>query len=363
METVLNKYVYGCAAASPNQRGVVRSVLSALALTLSVAMSAQVIQPINSIKSPTFTTANPAWVQTIAPESNPDNELVITGTIPLADSRRIGDLRAKDFNREVANDLRRQLFDHLEVPGTEFKRLSLAGYGVPVGNYRDNELNATQRAIGLKNYLLNQPGLSPASLDVSWVAEDWESILAALQRSEYRLKTAAVDIIRNVEVTAGREDQLMMLGGGELYARLQQTAFPEVCRIEFQAVLERSQAVSPDKIQGIMALTNMYHTAQALTKGTADYCDLLDLAARLYPSNSVACINGAAVALMRGDLDRAGQLLAGLETDPNAYCNYGVYYLLNDEVEKAEIYLLMAASDGVSEAKAALELLKMNNNE
>jgi len=286
-----------------------------------------VSSPAQSTPSMTFTTANPEWVQTIAPENNPDNELVISGIIPLADSRQIGSLRAKDFNREVANDLRRQLFDHLEVPGTELKRLSLAGYGVPAGNYRDNELNATQRAIGLKNY-----------------------------------QTAAVDIIRNVEVTAGREEQLMMLGGGELYARLQQTAFPEVCRIEFQAVLERSQAVSPDKIQGIMALTDMYNTAQALTKGTTDYCDLLDLAARLYPSNSVACINGAAVALMRGDLDRAGQLLAGLETDPNAYCNYGVYYMLKGEPEKAEIYLLMAASGNVEEAKAALEALKAMEN-
>ena len=372
MVTDLKKYVYGCAAASPKLTGVVRAVLSLMVLIMPAAMAAQVSHPITSIQpapvvrtndsyAPVFTAANPAWVQTIAPESYPDNELVVSGIIPLADSRQIGSLRAKDFYREVANELRRQLSLHIEVPGTEFKRLSLAGYGVPVGNYRDNELSSTQRAVGLKNHLLNLSGQTPSSLDVSWVAEDWESILTALQHSDFRLKDAAIDIIRNVEVSAGRESQLMMLAGGELYARLQQSVFPQISRIEFTAVLGRGQSVSPDVRQGMVSLTDMYRTAQAMTKGDPDYCDLLDLSVRLYPTSSVACINGAAVALMRGDLDRAGQLLAGLETDSRAYCNFGVYYMLKGEPEKAEIYLLMAASGNVGEAKAALEALNIEH--
>jgi len=119
MVTDLKKYVYGCAAASPKLTGVVRAVLSLMVLIMPAAMVAQVSHPVTFIQpapvvrtddsyAPVFTAANPAWVQTIAPESYPDNELVVSGIIPLADSRQIGSLRAKDFYREVANELRRQ---------------------------------------------------------------------------------------------------------------------------------------------------------------------------------------------------------------------------------------------------------------
>ena len=322
------------------------------------------IQPINSsdtITALTFTTANPAWVQTIEPDSYSENGMSVSGIIPLSDSRQIGSLSNKRFVEAVVSELQRQLADDMNVPGTVLSRLTINGYGAPTGNHRNNEVRSTARAMELKQYLLSLKGWSANSLEVTWTAEDWSGILSRLEKAEFRLKTAAVDIIQNVDVNAGREQQLMMLDGGALYARLQQTVFPEVSRIEYTAELVREDAVSSSSANSQVSLSDMYHTAVSLRKGSDEYCDLLDLSARLYPGSVVACINAAAVALIRGDLDRAKYLLAGLETDPRAYCNLGVYYMLNDEPEKAEIYLLMAASNGVSEAKAAIVI--MNNGE
>ena len=372
MITVLKKYVCGGAASSPRCRGVDKSLSSFLALAVSVSMSAQDVSPVAPVQPAasvrpddpvvsSLTSANPAWVQTLEPERFPENELAISGIIPLADSRHLGSLSNKRFVEAVGQELQRQLSDHLMVPGTTLSKLTIQGFGVPTGNHRNNEVRSTARAMELKQHLLSLKGWTVNSMEVTWTAEDWAGILSRMEKAEFRLKTAAIDIIQNVDVNAGRERQLMMLDGGALYSRLQQTVFPEVSRIEYTAELVREDAVSPTAAGNRVSLPDMYHTAAGLVKGSAEYCDLLDLSARLFPGSVVACINGAAVALMRGDLERAKYLLAGLETDPRAYCNLGVCYMLDDEPEKAQVYLLMAASNGVSEAKAALVI--MNNGE
>lgn len=372
MVTVLKKYVCGGAASSLRCRGVDKSLLSFLALAVSVSMSAQDVSPVAPVQPAasvrpddpvisSLTSANPAWVQTIEPDRFTESGMSVSGVIPLSDSRQIGSLSNKRFVEAVASELQRQLSDDLSVPGTAVARLTINGFGAPTGNHRNNEVRSTARAMELKQYLLSLKGWTVNSMEVTWTAEDWAGILSRMEKADFRLKTAAIDIIQNVDVNAGRERQLMMLDGGALYSRLQQTVFPEVSRIEYTAELVREDAVSPSAAGNRVSLPDMYHTAAGLVKGSAEYCDLLDLSARLFPGSVVACINGAAVALMRGDLERAKYLLAGLETDPRAYCNLGVCYMLDDEPEKAQVYLLMAASNGVSEAKAALVI--MNNGE
>ena len=130
-------------------------------------------------------------------------------------------------------------------------------------------------------------------------------------------------------------------------------------RLEFAATLSRSGAFAPDEVTHSVKLLDMYHTAMTFEKGSTDYNDLLDLSARLYPGNAVACINGAAVALMQGNLEKAASLLAGFETDPRAFCNYGVLYLLKGDKDKAEIYLMMAAANNVKEAATVLGLFNI----
>ena len=329
----------------------------------------EVAQPLSAQattdKSPTNSKygkrAQKEWVQILEPSRYPENELTVKGEIALDDERHLARLSNKRFNAAVSDEIYRQLSDFLQVPGTSLSRLSLSGYGAPVGNYRGNELQGTARAMELKSYLLAMEGQAPATVDISWVAEDWDGIRSLIASSDFRLKDAAVDIIRNVEVSAGREKQVRMLDGGLLYSRLQQTVFPQVCRLEFTAVMRRDAVISPDTPVNALPLSDIWRTAQGFEKGSDDYNDLLDLAARLYPGNGVACINAAGVALMRGDLARAGELLGGFETDPRAYCNYGVYHMLRGDDAKAEIYLMMAEAEEVPEASVALNEMNVEN--
>ena len=92
--------------------------------------------------------------------------------------------------------------------------------------------------------------------------------------------------------------------------------------------------------------------------GTREFDDVMDLAARLFPDNAEANINAAAVALTRHDTALARKYLERWQTDPKAYNNMGVLYLLEGNKDKAEVYLQMAHAAGVSQAQEVLKCLK-----
>ena len=302
--------------------------------------------------------AMPEWVQIIEPSALADDGMTVRGSIPLADSRKIGSMNTRRFNEAVYRELRNSLHAQLSVPGTTINTISITGYGAPIGNYRQNETRCAARALELKSYLLSREGEAPNSVNVSWVAEDWDSIRSLVSNSTVRLRDAALDIIRNVDVASGREEQLQMLGGGALYSNLTNSVFPQVCRIEYVATLRREVVGSSINAERAVSLRSMYETATKFTKGSREFNDLIDLSARLFPNYAEACINAAGVALMRGDLSTASSYLKGYETDPRAYNNIGVLYLLQGDASKAEVYLMMAKAAGVSEAGQVLSTLK-----
>ncbi len=302
--------------------------------------------------------AVPEWVQIIEPTKPLDNDMVVRGIIPLADNREIGNMNTRRFNEAIYRELRNALRDQLSISGTSINTISITGFGAPIGNYRQNETRCAARALELKSYILGRGGEAPNSVNVSWVAEDWDSIRSLISNSTVRLRDAALDIIRSVDVASGREDQLRMLGGGSLYSSLTNTVFPQVCRLEYVATLRREAVGSSISSEKAISLHSMYETAIKFTKGSREFNDLIDLSARLYPNYAEACINAAGVALMRGDLTTAASYLKGYETDPRAYNNLGVLHLLQGDNSKAEVYLMMAKAAGVTEAAQALSTIK-----
>ena len=298
--------------------------------------------------------AQPAWIQILEPTQLKDDGLTVKGTIALADSRKIGSMNTRKFNEAVFRELRNALSSQLSVSGTSINTLSLTGYGAPIGNHRQNETRCAARSLELKQYLLSRKGESPNSVNVSWVAEDWDSIRSLTAMSSLRLREAALDIMRNVDVNNGREEQLQMLGGGTLYESLVDNVFPQVCRIDYVVTLRREPTGDAISAERSVSLHGMYVTACNFAKGSREFNDIIDLSARLYPNYAEACINAAGVALLRGDLQRAEEYLKGLDTDPRAYNNIGVLHLLKGDTSKAEVYLMMAEAAGVPEATHVL---------
>ncbi len=297
------------------------------------------------------------WIQILDPSERKTDEVTFSGLIPLADERHIGSLGTGGFNKAVLNEILQALGGQLDIPGTSISSIMLTGYGAPIGDFRHNETRSAARAYELKRYLMSGKRVVPNQVNVSWVTEDWDSITTLIDKSELRFRNAALDIIRNVDVSSGREEQLQVIGGGSLYKSLQDEVFPQVCRLYYEVTLRRENTAGVVPSSRAGTLSALYATSQHFQKGTDDYNDLMDMTARLFPTSADACINAAGVALIKGDTDKAENYLKGKEADPRAYNNIGVLYLLKGDRAKAETYLRMASKLGVPEADRALKAL------
>jgi len=61
---------------------------------------------------------------------------------------------------------------------------------------------------------------------------------------------------------------------------------------------------------------------------------------------------------LRGNVTAAERYLSAWRTDPRAYNNLGVMYMLKGDFAKAEVYLQMAQAAGVPQATNALNYLR-----
>lgn len=304
--------------------------------------------------------AKPEWIIFLSTLQASTGTQSINGQISLHDDHNIGMLSGNKFDKAVLEAITSQLEDNLGISGSIVSNLQIEGFTAPVGNYRNNEKKMAERASHLKQFLMTNRTLGSEGLTVTWVAEDWDSIANIVEGSQMPLKTAALDIIKSVPVVSGREDQLQMLGGGSAYAYMKRYVFPSVERIKYTATFKTAAQNGNNTYNNDsrnVSLTNMLATAQNFSKGSKEYNDIVDLMARLFPENAEANINAAGAALMRGDLSAASDYLSAWQTDSRAYCNLGVLYMLQEDYDKAEVYLKMASANGVKEAGKALRNL------
>ena len=125
---------------------------------------------------------------------------------------------------------------------------------------------------------------------------------------------------------------------------------------------ENSSYQQPSQGDGTVTLGGLIALANSFTPGSAEFNDLIDLTARLFPDNPEANINAAAVALSKRDTRKARRLLSRFSTRSEAFNNMGVLCMLEGNREKAEVYLEMASSAGVAKAGEVLEELRSRRN-
>jgi tetratricopeptide (TPR) repeat protein len=177
-------------------------------------------------------------------------------------------------------------------------------------------------------------------------------------------RDAVLDIINAVDVTEGRERMLIQLADGVPYRYLRDRVFPQVPRVDYEIAYTRVP-LNLENSRNMLAIgsssltvTELFTVANSYSRASTEYNDLLDLSARLFPDNAEANINAAAVALAKKDTQRARRYLEQFSANPAAFNNLGILYMQEGNREKAEVYLQMAAANGVEEARRALVQLK-----
>ena len=303
------------------------------------------------------------WIH-LLPTPDCEQNLSKAGNIPLNNANLFRGNSQRKLNHEVYYKLLEAVREVRQMKGVEITTIDVTGYSSPIGNLEKNERKALNRSLSLKEYLYDTGLAGKANLNVRWVAEDWDSITSLVKASDMMLREAVLDLIQQINVSRGRETMLSQLADGGPYKYLTTKIFPQVRRVEYTIRFQRQASGIEDSRfllknrPDVLSLEEFFALASSYPKGSTEFNDVYDLAARLFPNSPEACINAGAVALTRKDLQRAHKYLDPYAALPQASCNMGLLHLLEGNREKAEVYLSLAKANGVTPAAAALEYLK-----
>jgi hypothetical protein len=303
-------------------------------------------------------------VNIVAPIEEASKVYYLRGTFPFEISNDLKKNALKKQHYEIYYRLRDLISAVQSQAGNELSYVHITGYGAPIGDHRANEREASVRALALKDYLREYRVSGKAPLEVNWIPEDWDSIASLVKRTDMLFRESVLDVIGSVDITQGRERMLMQFADGVPYRYLRDRIFPQVPRVNYEIAYTRAPLgleASRDILSAgssSLSVTEFYTVANSYPRGSTEYNDMLDLSARLFPDNAEANINAAAIALAKKDTQRARRYLEQFSANPAAFNNLGVLYMLEGNRDKAEVYLQMAATNGVEEARRALAQLK-----
>ncbi|GEM_PF-689661 len=241
----------------------------------------------------------------------------------------------------------------------------LKGYASPEGNYQSNERLAENRVLALRNYITNRYNLNNDFFTLDSEPEDWAGFREKVEiDNNVPNRYEVLDIINSYEEPDIKEHNLKTLAGGIPYKYVLNHMFPSLRRTEYRIdytvrgfSLEESREIIKTRPQHL-SLNEMFAVANSYPIGSEEYNNIFETAVRLYSNDPVANLNAANVAISKGQMNAAFNYLQKAGDSPEAIHSFGIYYLLQDDLDKAESYLQKAKSEGVKEADVNLEIVQ-----
>ena len=166
-----------------------------------------------------------------------------------------------------------------------------------------------------------------------------------------------------------RKQEFMKVGGGTPYRTMLKEIYPGLrkvnCKIDYTVVnfdVEQGRIIIRENPK-YLSLNEMYQVANSYPKGSKDFVDVFDIAVRMYPTDAVAYLNAAAVALSQKDINTALKYMEKADhTTAEFLNNTGVYNFLNGDIQRATAAFEQAAKLGNEAAQANLKQLQQIMN-
>ncbi len=249
-------------------------------------------------------------------------------------------------------------------PNAIINVISLEGYASPDGSYKINERLSEERSYALKNYLQKEYNYPDNMFLVNSVAEDWNGLKKLVESSNLPEKQDVLNIIDNDKSYDSKKQSLKKLKGGTVYKILLDDYFPQLRRVDYKLdytirafSVEEGREIIKIK-PGQLSLNEMFLVANTYPKGSPEFNQVFDIAVRMFPTDTVANMNAAAIVLEKGDLAAAHRYLDAYQQVPLSWNNQGVMYMIEGDYEKAKDFLTKAQMQGIREAKQNLDLLE-----
>ncbi len=236
-----------------------------------------------------------------------------------------------------------------------FTNAYIRGYASPEASAASNLSLSQRRADVFKDYVVRRYNLNGLShFPSTGMGEDWNGLKQALEAHPMARQQQVMNIIESVANEDERERRLKALAGGVPYRELLANYFPPLRRMEMGVgytvralKAEEAEVMIDGRPQDLSAaeffeVARRRNSDQLIAAHREGYGKEYYLATEYFAQDSISYINASSAALIRGALSEAKVFLEKAGDTPYAYNNYGLYYWLSDDVERAESYFRKA---------------------
>ncbi len=252
-------------------------------------------------------------------------------------------------------------------PDLTITGIYITGYASPEGTVEYNLKLSKNRAEALAAYAQKDTEVDASLWHVTGVGEDWEGLRKEVEKHPLLLKID--DVLRIIDECDGDKDlceqRIRDLVPPEIYQRLLNEMYGPLRRNEYRIEynvrnfnLEEAKNLLKTR-PDLLSVEEIYMVADSYGKGSAEYDEAMLTAARTYPANAAAVVNGACVKMEQGDVKGAIDLLEGCEVkdDASVLNALGVACARDKQYDKAKEILERALKAGSMEAQKNLEQL------
>lgn len=244
--------------------------------------------------------------------------------------------------------------------------ITLKGYASPEGPYDNNLRLAQGRTVALADYIRQLYDFSPSIMHTSWEAEDWAGLIKWLENSSIAHRQGLLWIATTSKYDGDydRREWILKTEFPDQYKWLLANVYPGLRHTDYTIMYSVKSFISIEEIQAAwdddprkMSLNELYTLATSYPTGSAEYIEIFETAAALYPKSPEANLNAAIPALQGGDLARAERYLKKAGDSPESIYARGILAAFKGNYEEAISLFNEASAAGISQAKDALNQL------
>lgn len=245
--------------------------------------------------------------------------------------------------------------------------VNIRGYASPEGRYDVNERLARSRSQNFKKYLADKFPSNPyiRNAQTSWVPEDWEGFGHLIEGCDIPGKTDVLAIVNDPAIAPDTKDRMLqnIQWWSDNYKVILKELYPKLRRIELRVdytVHNLTDAQARELLYThpeMLSLEEIYRVARYYEPGSKQYREVYEIAARQYPDDVIANNNAAAALLQEGNAEAALPYLEKSGESGVSLINYGAYYYILEDLEKATDCFTKAKEAGVEQAGENLRLI------
>ena len=238
--------------------------------------------------------------------------------------------------------------------------VDLKGFASPESPYSHNADLAKGRVQALKTHLQRLHHFDEGVVRTGYEPENWEGLRRFVERSNLEHRSEILAMIDSGMEPDAKEAAIKRAYPDE-YKFLLDNCYPSLRRTDYCIRyvvrnftdiydIERIMRTQPQKL----SLNELYLLANSHEPGSDEFCDVFDVAVKMYPHDAVANLNAANAAMQRGDYVSSQRYLDKAGNSPEAAYARGVHAYLTKDYERARALLEEARKGGIAEAETVI---------